>query len=333
MGNTSFTLMKSSFWPMRTTKRQIHPFSHHFPIGSLRSSTLVYPPPLAVVPWQWFRLLVANITMGRKFHKGLQRNHPTMVLTTHPFAMGGHLISRPYSSLDLHERRRCDEKEKAIIARNLLQLLTDNIPRMWVFIFEDSSPCDSLLEGCTPTKDEPIFPERRDILSGKVSKCGGNTSVTRLFTRPGNLTDCIDPPRTIHAIEGAFAITVDFLYHRYVCFTVSRKHMMKTDLVSRYSSGGLRTIFTDKINAQSVRELNLSVYDRQFKALEGFIKGLRMSVKNPGSRRFKTRAIQRLEPHAGRHRFSRYGEKEISVTSSEGNSRSPSVHFFWCGAP
>ena len=116
-------------------------------------------------------------------------------------------------------------------------------------------------------------------------------------------------------------------------YTVSRKHMMKTDLVSRYSSGGLRTIFTDKINAQSVRELNLSVYDRQFKALEGFIKGLRMSVKNPGSRRFKTRAIQRLEPHAGRHRFSRYGEKEISVTSSEGNSRSPSVHFFWCGAP
>lgn len=73
----------------------------------------------------------------------------------------------------------------------------------------------------------------------------------------------------------------------------------------------------DKINAQSVRDLKLSVHDTQFKALEGFLKGLRVTVKNPGSRRFKTRTIQRLEPHPGRHRFSRYGEKEISVKVSE----------------
>jgi hypothetical protein len=68
--------------------------------------------------------------MGRKSYGGLQSNHPTMVLTTHPFAMGGHLIFRPYSSLDSHERRRHEEKEKARIARNLLQFLIDNIPRM-----------------------------------------------------------------------------------------------------------------------------------------------------------------------------------------------------------
>ena len=52
----------------------------------------------------------------------------------------------------------------------------------------------------------------------------------------------------------------------------------------------------DRINAQSVGELNLGVHDTQFKALEGFLKGLRVSVKDPGSRRFKTRTIQRLEP-------------------------------------
>jgi hypothetical protein len=59
----------------------------------------------------------------------------------------------------------------------------------------------------------------------------------------------------------------------------------------------------------------------QFKALEDFLKGLSVSVKNPGSRRFKTRNIQRLEPHCtGRHRFFRYGEKEISVMVNDGSS-------------
>ena len=93
---------------------------------------------------------------------------------------------------------------------------------------------------------------------------------------------------------------------------------MKTDLLApRYSSGSLTTICLDRINAQNVRKLNLKVHDTEFKALEGFLKGLRVSVKNPGSRRFTIRTIQRLEPHAGYHRFSRYGEKEIKVMVSE----------------
>ena len=75
----------------------------------------------------------------------------------------------------------------------------------------------------------------------------------------------------------------------------------------------------DRINAQNVRKLNLGVHDTEFKALESFLKGLRVSVKNPGSRRFTMRTIQRLEPRAGYHLFSRYGEKEIKVMVSEGS--------------